>query len=154
MPSITSPVTGAAQTGFTSPTYSHATDTPPSNLAKQVYVTTVGGTQTGVLPHSGSCPFTTAIYRPAQIRQVGKANPSTGIIPTPPKNIFSYVTRKGVLPLAGQAYQTMVVKTTVEMVAGSDVADVANVRAALSMHFGVIAQQSANIGDDAIRGVI
>ena len=154
MPTFTSPVTGAAQTGLTSPTYTIVTDTPPSYLAKQVYVSALGGTQTGVLPHSGSNPFTTTIWRPAQIKQIGKVNPTSGLLPTPPRNVFKYVTRKGVLPLAGQPYQTMVVTTTIEMVAGSDLAAPTDVRAALSMHFGCIAQQSAAIGDGAIQGVI
>lgn len=154
MPTFTSPVTGAAQTGLTTPTYTHVVDVPPSSLAKQVAVTALGGTQAGVVVHSGSAPFTTTIWRPAQIKQVGKANPTTGVIPTPPRNVYKYVTRKGVLPLAGQAYQTMVVTTIIEMVAGSDVADAPNVRAALSMHFGCIAQQSASIGDSCIQAII
>lgn len=154
MPTITSPVTGAAQTGLTSPTYTHVSDLAPTALGKQIAVSALGGTQTGVVVHSQSCPFTTTIFRPAQYKQLGKANPVTGVVPTPPRNVFKYVTRKGVLPLAGQAYQTMVITTIIEMVAGSDVADAPNVRAAHSMHFGVIAQQSAAIGDSSISGVI
>lgn len=154
MPTFTSPVTGAAQTGFTTPTYTHVIDVPPSSLAKQVAVTALGGTQAGVIVHSGSAPFTTTIWRPAQIKQVGKVNPVTGVLPTPPRNVFKYVTRKGVLPLAGQAYQTMVITTIIELVAGSDLADPANVRAAHSMHFGCIAQQSSAIGDSSITAII
>lgn len=154
MPTLTSPITGAAQTGLTSPTYTHAIDTPPSNLAKQVYVSALGGTQNNVSTHSGSCPFTLTFFRPAQIRQIGRVNPTTGLLPTPPRNVFKFVTRKGVLPLANQPYQTMVVTTIVEMVAGSDLASPAEIRAGLSAHFGGIAQQSAAWGDDLVRGVI
>lgn len=154
MPTFTSPVTGAAQTGFTSPTYTHVTDYAPSSLAKQVAVTALGGTQAGVIIHSGDSPFTTTIWRPAQIKQIGKVNPVSGVLPTPPRNVYKYVTRKGVLPLAGQAYQTMVVTTSIEMVAGSALADPANVRAALSMHLGCLAQQSSAIGDSCIQAII
>jgi hypothetical protein len=46
--SVTSPITGGAQTGLTSPTYTVVTDTaPPGNPGKQVAVTALGGTQAG-----------------------------------------------------------------------------------------------------------
>lgn len=151
---ITSPITGAAQTGFTSPTYTHVVDTAPSSLGKQVAVTAVGGTQAGVTTHSGSSPFTITVWKPAQFKQLGKANPVTGVIANVPRNVYKFVTRKGVLPLAGQAYQTMVVTTTMEVVAGSDIADAPNVRAALSAHFGAIAQQSAGFGDTLATGIV
>lgn len=49
--SLTTPVTGAAQTGLTSPTYTHVVDTPPNAYTKQYAVTALGGTQTGVDVH-------------------------------------------------------------------------------------------------------
>lgn len=57
--SITFPgtLTGAEQTGFTSPTYTTAADNAPDFNAKQVAVTAVGGTQAGVTAHSVSSPF-------------------------------------------------------------------------------------------------
>lgn len=154
MPTLTSPVTGAAQSGLTSPTYTIAADTPPSINGKQVYVSALGGTQSGVTVHSGSAPFTTAFFRPVNIKQVGKPSPSTGLIPSPAKNAFKVITRKGVLPLAGQPYSNMVVTTTIEMVAGSDLADQANVKACLSMHLGSLAQVSSQLGLDCLAGTI
>jgi hypothetical protein len=38
--------------------------------------------------------------------------------------------------------------------AGADTADPANIRAALSAHFGAVAQQSAGIGDLTINGIL
>ena len=152
---ITSPITGQAQTGFTSPTYTVATDTaPPGNPGKQVAVTALGGTQTGVTTHSVASPFTINITRPANLRVLGSPNPVTGVIANVPNNTYTFITRKGVLPLAGQPYKTMVVKTTVDVPAGSDTADPANIRAALSAHFGTIVQQSAGFGDMTINGVL
>lgn len=151
---ITSPITGAAQTGLTSPTYTHVADTAPSPQGKQVAVTALGGTQTGVNVHSVAAPFTISVFRPAIFKQLGKANPTTGIISNVPNNVYKVITRKGVLPLAGQAYRNMQITTVLEVPAGSDLADPANIRAALSAHIGALSQQSAGIGDTAVNGVL
>jgi hypothetical protein len=65
--SLTSPITGGAQTGFTSPTYTIAVDSSPNGQAgKQYAVTAIGGTQTGVdTSSSPSNPFTVNLVRPA-----------------------------------------------------------------------------------------
>lgn len=151
---LTTPVTGAAQTGLTTPTYTIALDTSPDANARQYAVTALGGTQTGVTASSVSSPFTTAMFRPKQYQVLGKPNPTTGLIARVPRNTYKFISRKGVLPLAGQPIQNMVVTTTIEVPAGADVADPANVRAALSMHFGSIAQASAGIGDTTVQGVL
>lgn len=152
--SLTSPITGAAQTGFTSPTYTHVADTAPDINGKQVAVTALGGTQTGATIHSVAAPFTVTFVRPKVFRALGKANPTTGLIASVPRNQYKIITRKGVLPLAGQPYQTMLITTVIEVPAGSDTADAANVRAALSAHLGAVAQQSAGIGDTVVSGVM
>lgn len=152
--SPTSPVTGAAQTGLTSPTYTHVTDTSPDVNAKQVAVTALGGTQTNVIVHSVSAPFTGTMFRPKNPRVLSPVNPITGVLTSVPTNTYKVITRKGVLPLTGQAYKTMIVTTTIEIPAGADTADAANVRAALSFHGGLLAQQSAGIGDTCVSGVL
>jgi hypothetical protein len=151
---FTSPITGAAQTGFTSPTYTHVADTAPDSNGRQVAVTAVGGTQVGVITHSVAAPFTLTVVRPKVFKSLGKANPVTGLISNVPKNVYKFISRKGVLPLAGQPYQTMLVTTIIEVPAGSDLADAPNVRAALSAHFGGIAQQSAGFGDTGVTGIL
>lgn len=151
---LTSPLTGLAQTGLTSPTYTLTTDQAPSALGRQVAVSALGGTQTGVTTHTQSSPFTITVYRPAVFKQLGKANPVTGVIANVPRNVFKIVARKGVLPLAGQAYQTMVCTLVMECVAGADTADPANVRACLSALFGAASQQSAGIGDMLVTGIM
>lgn len=150
---VTSPVTGAAQTGLTSPTYTLTSDVAPDINGKQHAVTALGGTQAGVDTSSVSRPFSLTFIRPKQLKQLGNANPVTGVISNVPRNVYKLITRKGVSPLAGQPSQTMVITTTIEVVAGSDVADSANVRAALSLHVGALSQQSAGVGDTAISGI-
>lgn len=152
--SLSSPVTGAAQTGFTAPTYTLTADTPPDTNSKQWAVTALGGTQTGVTTHSVAAPFTTAFFRPKSWKVLGKANPVTGLISQVPVNTHKVVTRKGVLPLAGQPYKNAVVTTTIDVPAGSDTADAANLRAILSMHIGSLSQISAGEGDTVITGIL
>jgi hypothetical protein len=151
---LTSPVTGSAQTGLTSPTYTITDDVAPDINGKQVAVTALGGTQTGVNAHSVGSPFTITFWRAKILRVLGNPNPITGIIANVPKNSYKWITRKGVLPLAGQPTQVMVITTTMDVPAGSDTADPQNIRAALSAHFGSIAQASAGTGDTVINGVM
>jgi len=152
--SITSPVTGAAQTGLTSPTYTHVNDQAPDNNGKQVAVTALGGTQTGVSVSSGSNPFTTTFVKPKVLKGLSAVDPVTGVLRSIPRNEYHLITRKGAVPLSGQAPVIAQVKTTIVVPAGTDVASPAEIRAMLSMHFGVIAQQSAGIGDTVVTGVM
>lgn len=148
------PVTGGAQTGLTSPTYTIASDTPPDSNAKQYYVSALGGTQTGVLAHSVAAPFTTAMFKPKAFKFLAPLNPVTGVLRGVPVNTYKVVTRKGVLPLAGQAYKNCNITTIVDVPAGSDIADPLSLKAAISLHIGVLSQISAGIGDTAVNGVL
>jgi len=150
----TSPITGGAQTGLTSPTYTFVSDVAPDANGKQVAVTALGGTQTGVQVHSVASPFTLTFARPKAFKALGQPNPVTGRLPSVPRNTYKIITRKGVVPLAGQPAATMLVTTTIDVPAGSDSYDAANVRAALSAHIGALNQQSAGIGDTGTSGIM
>lgn len=148
------PVTGGPQTGFTSPTYTIAADTAPDVNGKQYAVTALGGTQAGVTTHSVSSPFTGTFWKPRSWASLSKPNPITNLLANVPKNVWKLITRKGTTPLAGQPITPMVITTTYSVPAGSDTADPANIRAALSLHFGLEWAQSAGIGDSLITGVM
>jgi hypothetical protein len=152
--SISSPITGQAQTGLTSPTYTVVADTPPNINAKQWVITALGGTQTGVVAHSVAAPFSIAVFRPQNPQVLAPVNPVTGVLTKVPTNTYKMVGRKGVLPLAGQAYKTMTATLEVNVPAGADTADPANVRALLSALFGAAVQQSAGFGDTCITGTL
>lgn len=152
--SPTSPITGAAQTGLTSPTYTHVVDVAPDVNGKQYAVSALGGTQTGVTVHSVASPFTLSMFRPKVYKQLGTPNPVTGVIASVARNVHKVIIRKGVTPLAGQPFQTMLFTFSMEVPAGSDTADPANVRAALSAAIGLLNQQSAGIGDTLVSGVL
>lgn len=153
--SLSSPVTGGAQTGFTSPTYTLATDTAPTNTGKQYAVSAIGGTQAGVDSSSSpSRPFTVTLQRPAVLRQLPAVNAATGLLPNVPMNSYKVIVRKGVTPLSGQATKVLNLTCQLDIPAGADVADAPNVRAALSLLIGSLNQISASIGDTLVTGVI
>jgi len=151
---LTSPVTGTPQTGLTSPTYTLTADQPPNVNARQWIVSALGGTQTGVNPHSVAAPFSIAMFRPQNFQSLQPVDAVTGVLRRVPTNTYKVITRKGVLPLAGQAYKNAVITTVIEVPAGCDVADPQALRAALSAHIGALEQQSAGIGDTTIQGVL
>lgn len=152
--SLTTPITGAAQTGFTSPTYTVTSDVAPSNNGKQWAVTAVGGTQTGVDTHSVSKPFTISFFRPAQPKPLPSANPLTGVVKNIPINQYKMVTRKGAVPSANQAAIVALITTTIQVPAGTDTYEPEDIRAMLSAHIGALNQQAAGIGDTVITGVL
>lgn len=150
----TSPVSGGAQTGFTSPTYTLTSDLAPDVNGKAYVVTALGGTQVGVTTHSVGSPFSLTWWRQKVFKTLGKPNPSTGVLPSVPYNRQKLVTRKGLVPLAGQPVSVGLITTTIEIPAGSDTADAANVRAMISAHLGALNQQSAGVGDTIVTGVV
>ncbi|DAD52666.1 TPA_asm: coat protein [ssRNA phage SRR7976299_2] len=151
---IPAAITGATQTGLTAPIYNTTVDTPPDSNSKQVAVTSLGGTQAGVDAHSVSRPFTQTVSRPKQMSSLGKPNPTTGRIASIPLNTYKVLTRKGVLPIAGQPSVPMIIRTEIQVPAGADTADAPSIRAALSAHIGLLSVASAGVGDTCVNGVI
>lgn len=150
----TSPITGSAQTGLTSPTYTIVTDANPDINGKQVYVSALGGTQPGVVAHSVAAPFTQSMFRPKVLKTLAPVNPVTGVLRAVPVNTYKVITRKGVLPLAGQSYKTAVLGTTLDIPAGADTADAISLRAAISAHIGLLTQLSNELGNSVTTGTI
>lgn len=151
----TSPLPGATQTGFTSPTYTLSEDVAPDVNMIQHAVTALGGTQPAEVDvNSVARPFTITIVRPKTFRLLGQPNPVTGVVSNVQMNRWKVITRKGVTPLSGQSSKTMLITTIIEVPAGSDSGDPDNLRAALSAHIGALDDQSANLGDSLESGVI
>jgi hypothetical protein len=152
---VTSPVTGGAQTGFTTPAYTLVADTAPSNTGKQYAVSGLTGTQTGVdASSSPSRPFTVTLSRPAVLRQLPSLNAVTGILGNVPRNSYKVIVRKGVTSLVNQVSQVLNHTLTCDIPAGADFADAPNVRASLSLLVGVLNQISSSMGDTLVTGVI
>lgn len=151
---VSSPVTGGAQTGLTSPTYTLTSDTAPDANGRQWAVTSLGGTQTGVTTHSVASPFTLTIWRPKNLRTLGQPNVNTGVVANVPNNTYKFIVRKGVVPLAGQASRTAVFTLQMDVPAGSDSADPEDIRAAMSLLIGAANQVSAGLGDTLVSGIL
>lgn len=151
---ITSPITGGAQTGLTSPTYTNVADVAPDINGRQVAVTALGGTQTGVRAHAVSDPFTITFFRPKAPKALQTPNPVTGRYGTVPKNTYTVIVRKGVNFAANQAPEVCTIRCSLDVPAGSDAYDSANIRAAVSALVGVLTQQSSGLGDLLVNGVI
>jgi hypothetical protein len=149
-----SPVTGATVTGLTSPTYTIASDIAPSINGKQYAVTALGGTQTGVETNTVSKPFTLSFFRPVSFKVLPQANPVTGVIKNVGMNVYKLITRKGVLPATNQNPITARITTVIEVPAGSDTFEPEDLRAMISLHFGVGSVQAAGIADTIISGVL
>lgn len=154
MISIPSTVTGGAQTGFTTPTYTTSADAAVDFNQKQSVVTALGGTQVGVSTHSISSPFSIMVQRPKSFQILGKPNPVTGLVSNIGRNIFKMVVRKGVVPLAGQPTQIAIFRGEVEIPAGADVNDAPNCRALISAAVGTLNSVSAGFGDTVTSGIL
>jgi hypothetical protein len=153
MLTFTSPVTGAPQTGLTSPTYTLVEDQAPDTNGKARAVSALGGTQTGVEVSSPSNPFTLLVTRPKVMRVLPSLLPN-GQLPPLPRNVWTASVRKGVEVLSGQARVPMVAKLEISVPAGADVADPESIRACLSLLYGFLWEQSDQHGDSLVSGVL
>lgn len=149
-----SPITGAAVSGLTSPTYTLTADIAPSPNGKQYAITALGGTQAGVDTHTISKPFTLSFFRPVQLRTLPSANPVTGVIKSIPTNTYKLITRKGGVPAVNQVPHVMRITTSIEVFAGIDTYEPEDIKAMLSLHFGAGFNQASGIADTVLSGII
>jgi hypothetical protein len=144
-------------TGFTNPTYTVTEDrAPDASNGLQYAVTALGGTQTGVTPHSASSPFTVTWVKPKVFKTLGQVNPITGALPNVPKNQWICIIRKGVTPLAGQPAAIATIRITMDIPAGADLADPANLRALFGFFGGAWTQGSnfAGQAESIVSGIL
>lgn len=91
----TSPITGAAVTGLTTPTMTFVEDQAPNGNARKFVVTSLGGTQTGCEAHSNASPYFLLVTRPANVKTLPRINPGTGQYVSIPKNVVRVQLVKG-----------------------------------------------------------
>lgn len=150
---VNSPITGSAQTGLTSPTYTTVADTAPAANIRQWAVTALDGTQSGVRPHSASAPFILRAQRPLVYKGLSPLG-SNGILRSVPRNTLKLGVLKSVIPLADQAPVVAQLWLTWDVPAGTAEADANSLMAMASCLFGWVADQSAGIGDAARTGIL
>lgn len=150
---VSSPVTGGAQTGFTSPTYTLTQDTAPSLNSKQWAVTALGGTQTGVTIHSPASPFTVTIVKPVVTKVLPIGSSTDSVSTRVPMNEYEILVRKGGTPAANWSDSINIVRLTFGARAGVDTYDPSELRAMVSLAIGTASQLSAGIGDTLTSGI-
>lgn len=148
-----SSTTGGAITGYTSPTFTLVADTAPVSNARQMTVSALGGTQGSATANSVSRPFTETFYKPASIRAIPAANPSTGVIANVPNNQWKLIVRKGGYAAANTPV-TAVAKLTIDVPAGMDAYNPDEVRSLVSFLVGLLNEESADLADSLITGVL
>jgi hypothetical protein len=135
--SPSSPVTGAAVTGLTSPTYTLTAATASAANVKQYYVSALGGTQTGVTTHSVGSPFAIAMSVPLVTQVASFFSSLTGFKGKNPLNRYVIKVVKGCTPATGAPPQIMTMRMEIDVPAGAENIDAVNVAAALSLIGGV-----------------
>jgi hypothetical protein len=149
--SIGSPVTGATITGLTNPTHTLTVDTPPDANAKQVLVTTLGGTQTNARTHTLSDPFSLTFVKPKVLKTLPPKN-IAGLYPSVPMNTYTTILRKGVYIDASSNIRQMTIRVTADVPAGADASDAVNIKSALSLLGGVLWAEGNDYADLLILG--
>jgi hypothetical protein len=153
-----SPITGGAVTGLTSPTYTYTEDTTDIN-ARRFVVTALGGTQTNVETHSVSSPFYLTVQRPAVMKTLPKPN-SIGNYSQLPVNEFRVKLVKGVTingNIAGQNNEAQVIiDMRVRVPAGSELSynDPEELKAALSFMSGFVYSNAGGLYDLVSTGLL
>lgn len=151
---LTSPVTGGAQTGFTTPGFTLAADQPINNNSKQWYVSALTGTQTGNRIHSISDPFTVAVSRPANPKVLPNTGNISVISRSVPRNEYKVIVRGGLIPGAGYPAIPVPMICSLPIPAGADVYDLNRARGMISLLVGALNQLSAEIGNTVASGSI
>jgi hypothetical protein len=148
-----SSITGGAQSGFTSPVFTQVDDSAPALNAKQKTVTAVGGTGFTATANSTSNPFTSTFYKPGVLNKLPNANPVSGLRGTIPTNQYKLVVRKGGLCAAGVP-GTIIYRLTIDVPAGMDAYNPDEIRASASYFVGLLSEESADLGDTLVTGVL
>jgi len=149
---LTSPVTGSAQTGFTSPTYTLTLDKFPGPNGVQYAVTALGGTQTGATAQTADKPFTVSVERPVTVKvQTVNAN---GVTVSSGRNRHRILIRKGMPAVTGQPPLLATLELIASVPVGAESVSAAEIRAMISCMVGVATQYSAAFGDQVVSAVV
>lgn len=148
-----SSTTGGAITGYTSPTFTLVDDTAPTVNGKQKAVSALGGTQGSATANSISKPFTATFYKPVVPKALPAANPSTGLRGSIPMNQYKLIIRKGG-NVAADTPAVAVARLTFDIPAGMDSYNPDEVRSMVSFLVGLLNEESADIADTLLTGVL
>lgn len=152
---VTSPITGVALTGLTTPTFTLASDSPPDLNSYRYVITALGGTQTGATAQTGADnPFDLTLQRAPTLRQGPSVDSLNRIIGQPGRNITRISGRKGmrVNSASSQRFPAYI-RVEISIPAGAESVDPAEIKSFLSMEFGAMYNNAQGICDTVITGV-
>lgn len=147
-----SSITGGAQTGLTTPTFTLASDLAPDANSRQYVVTALGGTQTGVRANTNGDPFT-ATVRKAPYKALPAKNPVTGSYGNVPLNRVEILCRKGMEIDSSATLRVGNIRVIAEIPAGAEQNDPENIRALCSFAIGLLNEESQDYGDSLVAGI-
>jgi hypothetical protein len=128
-------------------------DTPPSFSSKQKTVTALGGTQGSATANTASSPFTATFHKPAPLKSLPAANPLTGLRASIPVNQYRLVIRKGCFVASGVPAQ-ITGRVLIDLPAGVESYNPDEVRAFTSYLVGLLNEESADLADTLLTGVL
>lgn len=129
-------------------------DTAPQYNGKQYSLNASALTGLGgsAVPHSLSTPHTVNMTRPLNYRLLPSVNPVTGVLRNVPKNTFTIIHRKSLVPLTGQSPALGIIRTSIELPAGCETADLANLKAFMQADLSMRVDQRNGITDVLVTG--
>lgn len=143
--SLGSSVSGASMPSLTTPGFTISGMPTLVDGASAYAVTALTGTQTGVSSHSLAKPFTITFYQNLNVRVAGNGDV--------PLNTTRIVGRKGVVVDAAGTIRQASIEVKIKVPAGSEAFDGNSNESLLSMVIGSLAQASASIGNNIIKGL-
>lgn len=145
--------TGGAQTNLTTPTYTYVAGVAPAANSRRYVVTTLGGTQTNVRKHTAGDPFQMTVKR-EPYKALPAQNPVTGSYGNVPLNRTEWNFEKGLKIDSAGTIRVGRIRVIAELPAGSESNDSINIEALTSMAVGTLSEESADVGESLISGVI
>lgn len=152
--SISGTITGGAQTGFTTPGYTVTQDNAVDGNVKRWVVTALTGTQASVRTHTVSDEFSFTVVKPRVMKMI---QAFSSLLPNqfkPNFNRYWLIFRKGGIPASGLVSVPQVIRCPIDIAAGVDSYDAAQVRALTSFFVGVVNSISSGLGDTLCNGVL
>jgi hypothetical protein len=116
-------------------------------------VTALGGTQTGARASSAGDPFTATLRVDKTYKALPPKNPVNGSYGNVPLNKVELLVRKGLYIDSSNTIRVGNLRVIAEIPAGAEVSDAVNIRAMLSLAFGLLAEESQDYGDSLVSGV-
>jgi hypothetical protein len=152
---LTSPVTGTAATGFTTPSYTVVQDSAVDSNAKRWIVTAISGTGTsGVRAHSVSDEFSFTVVKPRMMKILQAFSSLLPQAFKPAYNRYWLIFKKGGIPASGLPAFPIILRCPLDVPAGVDSNDADDLRALISFAGGCYTQISAGFGDTTVNGAL